>query len=33
VNQAIQELADEGKLYEIAAKYKLEDLLLIQPSK
>lgn len=33
VNQAIQELADEGRLQEIAAKYKLEDLLLVQPSK
>lgn len=32
VNAAIQELADEGKLAEIASKYHLEDLLLVQPA-
>lgn len=31
VNGAIQELANEGKLNEIAEKYKLEDLILVQP--
>ena len=31
VNEAMQTLANEGKLKEIAAKYKLEELLLIQP--
>lgn len=31
VNEAIQTLANEGKLKEIAAKYKLADLLLVQP--
>lgn len=30
INQAIQELADEGTLMEIAEKYKLEDLLLVK---
>lgn len=30
VNKAMQELADEGKLQELAAKYKLEDLLLVK---
>ena len=30
VNKAIQELADEGKLQELAAKYKLDDLLLVK---
>ncbi len=33
VNKAIQELADEGELNKIASKYKLQDLLLVQPSK
>ncbi len=33
VNKAIQELADEGKLNEIASKYKLQDLLLVKPHK
>ena len=33
VNKAIQELADEGELNKIATKYKLQDLLLVQPSK
>jgi len=33
VNKAIQELADEGELNKIAAKYKLQDLLLIKASK
>ncbi len=32
VNGAIQELADEGTLAEIAAKYNLESLLLVQPA-
>ncbi|MDD5953165.1 MAG: transporter substrate-binding domain-containing protein [Oscillospiraceae bacterium] len=32
VNAAIQELADEGKLQEIAEKYHLEDLLLVKPA-
>lgn len=32
VNAAIQELADEGKLAEIASKYHLEDLLLVKPA-
>lgn len=30
VNKAIQDLADEGTLKEIAGKYKLEDLLLVK---
>ena len=33
VNAAIQELANEGKLNEIAQKYKLQDLLLLKPNK
>lgn len=33
VNKAMQELADEGKLAEIATKYKLQDLILVKPSK
>ena len=33
VNKAIQELADDGKLEEIAKRYKLQDLLLVKPSK
>jgi polar amino acid transport system substrate-binding protein len=32
VNDAIQELANDGTLAEIAAKYHLEDLLLVQPA-
>ena len=31
VNDAIQELANEGKLKEIASKYQLQDLILVQP--
>ena len=30
VNKAIQELADEGKLQELATKYNLQDLLLVK---
>ena len=33
VNKAIQELADDGTLEKIASKYKLQDLLLVKPSK
>ena len=33
VNNAMQELANEGKLNEIAAKYKLQDFLLVKPNK
>lgn len=33
VNKAIQELANDGTLNKIASKYKLQDLLLVQPNK
>ncbi|MEE0264389.1 MAG: transporter substrate-binding domain-containing protein [Acutalibacteraceae bacterium] len=31
VNEAIQQLANEGKLEEIAAKYELQDLIIVKP--
>lgn len=31
INDAIQELANEGELEKIASKYKLQDLVLVQP--